>query len=148
MPTLPGSDGAAASADEAVAAAERTGYPVLVKASAGGGGKGMRIARDPDDLRDAFGSASGEAQASFGDGRVFVERYVERPRHIEIQVLADQHGTVLHLGERECSIQRRYQKVIEESPSPVRQREAARRDGRDGGRPARRSATCRPAPSR
>ena len=118
VPTLPGSDGAAANAEEAVTAAHRTGYPVLVKASAGGGGRGMRIARTPDDLRDAFTAASAEAQASFGDGRVFVERFVERPRHIEIQVLADQHGTVLHLGERECSIQRRYQKVIEESPSP------------------------------
>jgi acetyl-CoA carboxylase biotin carboxylase subunit len=118
VPTLPGSDGAVESADAAVAAAEGTGYPVLVKASAGGGGKGMRIARDPDDLRDAFTRASAEALASFGDGRVFVERFIERPRHIEIQVLADAHGTVLSLGERECSIQRRYQKVIEESPSP------------------------------
>lgn len=118
VPTLPGSDGAVDSADAAVAAAEGTGYPVLVKASAGGGGKGMRIARDPDGLRDAFERASAEAAASFGDGRVFVERFIERPRHIEIQVLADAHGTVLHLGERECSIQRRYQKVIEECPSP------------------------------
>jgi propionyl-CoA carboxylase alpha chain len=118
VPTLPGSNGAVAGADAAVAAAEQTGYPVLVKASAGGGGKGMRIARDPDDLRDAFERASAEALASFGDGRVFVERFIERPRHIEVQVLADGHGTVLHLGERECSIQRRYQKVIEECPSP------------------------------
>ena len=118
VPTLPGSDGAVADADAAVAAAEGTGYPVLVKASAGGGGKGMRIATDPSSLREAFERASAEAAASFGDGRVFVERFIERPRHIEIQVLADGHGTVLHLGERECSIQRRYQKVIEESPSP------------------------------
>jgi acetyl-CoA carboxylase biotin carboxylase subunit len=118
VPILPGSDGAVDSAEAAVAAAESTVYPVLVKASAGGGGKGMRIARDPDDLREAFARASAEALASFGDGRVFVERFVERPRHIEIQVLADGHGTVLHLGERECSIQRRYQKVVEESPSP------------------------------
>jgi acetyl-CoA carboxylase biotin carboxylase subunit len=118
VPTLPGSDGAVDSPEAAVAAAQATGYPVLVKASAGGGGKGMRIARDPDDLRDAFTRASAEAAASFGDGRVFVERFIERPRHIEIQVLADGHGTVLHLGERECSIQRRYQKVIEECPSP------------------------------
>ncbi|MCW3010956.1 MAG: Acetyl/propionyl-CoA carboxylase, alpha subunit [Solirubrobacterales bacterium] len=118
VPILPGSDGAVASAEAAVAAAELTGYPVLVKASAGGGGKGMRIASDPDDLREAFGRASGEALASFGDGRVFVERYLRKPRHIEVQVLADAHGHVVHLGERECSIQRRYQKVVEESPSP------------------------------
>ena len=94
------------------------GYPVLLKASAGGGGKGMRIARDADGCREAFERASGEALASFGDGRVFVERFIERPRHIEIQVLGDEHGNVVHLGERECSIQRRYQKVIEEAPSP------------------------------
>jgi propionyl-CoA carboxylase alpha subunit len=119
VPTLPGSEGAVASAEEAVAEAERIGYPVLLKASAGGGGKGMRIARDTDACRDAFVRASQEAAAAFGDGRVFVERYIDRPRHIEVQVLADAHGTVLHLGERECSIQRRYQKVIEEAPSPL-----------------------------
>jgi propionyl-CoA carboxylase alpha chain len=119
VPTLPGSDGALASAEEAVAEAERIGYPVLLKASAGGGGKGMRIARSTDGCRDAFDRASAEAQAAFGDGRVFVERYIDRPRHIEVQVLADRHGQVLYLGERECSIQRRYQKVIEEAPSPL-----------------------------
>jgi acetyl-CoA carboxylase biotin carboxylase subunit len=119
VPTLPGSDGALANVDEALAEADRIGYPVLLKASAGGGGKGMRIARDRDACREAFERASGEAQAAFGDGRVFVERYIDRPRHIEVQVLADALGTVLHLGERECSIQRRYQKVIEEAPSPV-----------------------------
>jgi len=118
VPTLPGSEGAVGDAGEAVAEADRIGYPVLLKASAGGGGKGMRIARDAAESREAFERASGEALASFGDGRVFVERFIERPRHIEVQVLADGHGTVVHLGERECSIQRRYQKVIEESPSP------------------------------
>jgi propionyl-CoA carboxylase alpha chain len=118
VPTLPGSAGSIGAVDEALSVAEQTGYPVLVKASAGGGGKGMRIARDSSGLRDAFERASAEAAASFGDGRVFVERLVERPRHIEIQVLADHHGNVVHLGERECSIQRRYQKVIEEAPSP------------------------------
>jgi propionyl-CoA carboxylase alpha chain len=119
VPTLPGSDGALASAEAAVAEAERIGYPVLLKASAGGGGKGMRIARDTDGCREAFTRASQEAAAAFGDGRVFVERYIERPRHIEVQVLADGHGTVVYLGERECSIQRRYQKVVEEAPSPL-----------------------------
>jgi propionyl-CoA carboxylase alpha chain len=119
VPTLPGSEGAVESAEEAVAEADRIGYPVLLKASAGGGGKGMRIARDTDACREAYVRASQEAAAAFGDGRVFVERYIDRPRHIEVQVLADAHGTVLHLGERECSIQRRYQKVIEEAPSPL-----------------------------
>ena len=118
VPILPGSDGAVADPDAALAAAELTGYPVLVKASAGGGGKGMRVATGPDDLREAFARATAEAEASFGDGRVFIERFIERPRHIEVQVLADGQGTVLHLGERECSIQRRYQKVVEECPSP------------------------------
>jgi propionyl-CoA carboxylase alpha chain len=117
MPTVPGSDGAVADADAALAAAEGVGYPVLLKASAGGGGKGMRIARSAEECREAFDLASSEALTSFGDGRVFVERYVDRPRHIEVQVLADSHGNVVHLGERECSIQRRYQKVVEEAPS-------------------------------
>jgi acetyl-CoA carboxylase biotin carboxylase subunit len=119
VPVLAGSDDAVASADEAIAVADSIGYPVLLKASAGGGGKGMRIADGPDACREAFERASSEALASFGDGRVFVERFVRKPRHVEVQVLADAHGTVLHLGERECSIQRRYQKVIEESPSPA-----------------------------
>ena len=118
VPTLPGSDGALESADEALKEAERIGYPVLLKASAGGGGKGMRIARDANACREAFERSAQEATAAFGDGRVFLERYIDRPRHIEIQVLADGHGNVLSLGERECSIQRRYQKVVEEAPSP------------------------------
>jgi acetyl-CoA carboxylase biotin carboxylase subunit len=119
VPTVPGSDGAVETAEDALREAEQIGYPVLLKASAGGGGKGMRIARDAAACAEAFGRASSEALASFGDGRVFVERYIERPRHIEVQVLADEHGNIVHLGERECSIQRRYQKVIEESPSPA-----------------------------
>ena len=107
-------------ADSGVAArvAEGIGYPVMIKASAGGGGKGMRIARNEAELREGFSSAQREAAASFGDDRVFLEKYVEEPRHIEIQVLGDAHGHVIHLGERECSIQRRHQKVIEEAPSP------------------------------
>ena len=115
---MPGVDRALGGVEEAVAAAQGIGYPVMLKASAGGGGKGMRIAADEDEVREGFRGATNEAVASFGDGRIFVERYVERPRHIEIQVLGDRHGTVLHLGERECSVQRRHQKVLEEAPSP------------------------------
>jgi propionyl-CoA carboxylase alpha chain len=102
----------------AVRIAREIGYPVMIKASAGGGGKGMRIARDDGETRDGFRAATHEATASFGDGRIFIEKYIEEPRHIEIQVLGDAFGHVIHLGERECSIQRRHQKVIEEAPSP------------------------------
>jgi acetyl-CoA carboxylase biotin carboxylase subunit len=118
VPTVPGSADAVGTAEEALAEAEQIGYPVLLKASAGGGGKGMRIAGDAGECADAFARATAEAKSSFGDGRVFIERYIERPRHIEVQVLGDSHGAIVHLGERECSIQRRYQKVIEEAPSP------------------------------
>jgi propionyl-CoA carboxylase alpha chain len=99
--------------------AREIGYPVMIKASAGGGGKGMRIARDAAELREGFAGAQNEARSSFGDDRVFLEKYIEEPRHVEIQVLADAHGNIVHLGERECSIQRRHQKVIEEAPSPL-----------------------------
>ncbi len=116
--TIPGVGRALAGVDEAVAVAREIGYPVMLKASAGGGGKGMRIAAGENEVRDGFRGATSEALASFGDGRIFVERYVQRPRHIEVQVLADRHGNVLHLGERECSVQRRHQKVLEEAPSP------------------------------
>src|SRR5690606_27478708 len=102
----------------AVKVAKEIGYPVMIKASAGGGGKGMRIARSEAEVKEGLRSARNEARASFGDERVFIEKYIEQPRHIEIQVLADKHGNTLHLGERECSIQRRHQKVVEEAPSP------------------------------
>ncbi len=117
--TIPGTEDAVDDADEAIAAAREIGYPVMIKASAGGGGKGMRLVWDESGLREGMSSAINEAVSAFGDGRVFVERFIEDPRHIEIQVLADGAGTVVHLGERECSIQRRHQKVIEEAPSPL-----------------------------
>jgi acetyl-CoA carboxylase biotin carboxylase subunit len=119
VPVVPAVEDLPADPAAAVAAAETIGYPLLIKAAAGGGGKGMRIVRQADDLPSSMEAAAREAQSAFGDGRVFLERYVERPRHIEVQVLADRHGNIIHLGERECSIQRRHQKIIEESPSPA-----------------------------
>jgi acetyl-CoA carboxylase biotin carboxylase subunit len=119
VPVIPGSEGVVASAEEAVAVADRIGFPVILKASGGGGGRGMRIANDAAELNKAFATASGEARASFGNPDLYVEKYIRRPRHIEIQILADAHGNIVHLGERECSIQKRYQKLIEESPSPL-----------------------------
>ncbi|MEM1273530.1 MAG: acetyl/propionyl/methylcrotonyl-CoA carboxylase subunit alpha [Pseudomonadota bacterium] len=116
--TVPGYMGLIADADEAAKIAGEIGYPVMIKASAGGGGKGMRIAWDETEAREGFQSSKNEAAASFGDDRIFIEKFVTQPRHIEIQVLGDRHGTCLYLGERECSIQRRNQKVIEEAPSP------------------------------
>jgi propionyl-CoA carboxylase alpha chain len=116
--TVPGWLHALADAEEAVRIAQKVGYPVMIKASAGGGGKGMRIAYNDQEAREGFSSATNEAKASFGDDRVFIEKYVEEPRHIEIQLVADGHGNCLYLWERECSIQRRHQKVIEEAPSP------------------------------
>ena len=116
--TVPGLPGVIADAEEAVTVSNQIGYPVMLKASAGGGGKGMRIARDDDGVREGFRLAASEAQSSFGDDRIFIEKFIENPRHIEIQVLADSHGNTIYLGERECSIQRRHQKVIEEAPSP------------------------------
>ncbi|SMD04794.1 biotin carboxyl carrier protein /biotin carboxylase [Fulvimarina manganoxydans] len=115
---VPGHMGIIEDADEAVRIAGEMGYPVMIKASAGGGGKGMRIAHDDKECRDGFDRARSEARSSFGDDRVFIEKFVVEPRHIEIQVLADAHGNAIHLGERECSIQRRNQKVVEEAPSP------------------------------
>jgi pyruvate carboxylase subunit A len=118
VPVVPGT-GALGGVEEAVAAAAEIGYPVLIKASAGGGGIGMRVARDEHELRDGLDTARSTAARAFGNDTIFLERYAEDPRHIEIQVLADAHGNVIHLGERECSVQRRHQKIIEEAPSPV-----------------------------
>jgi acetyl-CoA/propionyl-CoA carboxylase biotin carboxyl carrier protein len=119
VPVVPGVAKPGLTEDDLVAAADEVGYPVLVKPSAGGGGKGMRLVEDPARLREALVSARREAASAFGDDTLFLERFVLRPRHIEVQVLADGHGNVLHLGERECSLQRRHQKVIEEAPSPL-----------------------------
>jgi propionyl-CoA carboxylase alpha chain len=130
--TVPGYMGIVADADEAVKIAGDVGYPVMIKASAGGGGKGMRIAWNDAEAREGFQSSKNEAAASFGDDRIFIEKFVTQPRHIEIQVLADSHGNCVYLHERECSIQRRNQKVIEEAPSPFLD---TPRDGRAGLRP-------------
>ena len=119
VPVVPGTHEAAPDADTARSEAARIGYPVLLKAAAGGGGKGMRVVHQEDELARAFEAASHEARAAFGDGSVYLEKYLQGPRHIEIQVLADAHGHVIHLGERECSIQRRHQKLVEEAPSAV-----------------------------
>ena len=115
---VPGTPGAVEDIDTALKAATEIGFPVMVKASAGGGGKGMRVIETADDLADGMRAAMSEAQTAFGDSRVFIEKFVVQPRHIEIQLIADQHGNIVYVGERECSIQRRHQKVIEEAPSP------------------------------
>jgi acetyl-CoA carboxylase biotin carboxylase subunit len=119
VPTVPGSPGTIEAAEDALAFANEIGFPVIIKATAGGGGKGMRIAYDPDQFSQLFGLAQNEALAAFGNGAVYVEKYLEHPRHIEIQVMGDLFGKVVHMGERDCSVQRRHQKLIEESPSPA-----------------------------
>jgi len=119
VPLVPGSHGAVGSFEEARAIAQQIGYPVLIKAAAGGGGRGMKVARDPAELEEAWRLARTEAKAAFGDDSVYLEKYLDRPRHIELQVLADTHGNVVHFGERDCSLQRRHQKLIEEAGSPV-----------------------------
>jgi propionyl-CoA carboxylase alpha chain len=105
-------------AEHAIEISNELGYPVMLKATAGGGGKGMRIARNDEECREGFLRAANEARTSFGDDRIFVEKFIEEPRHIEIQIIGDSHGNMVHLNERECSLQRRHQKVIEEAPSP------------------------------
>jgi acetyl-CoA carboxylase, biotin carboxylase subunit len=119
LPTIPGSDGVVEGEEQLAKEAERIGYPLILKASAGGGGRGMRVVRKQEELLNAYQTARSEAQQAFGTPDVYMEKFLEFPRHIEFQVLGDQHGKVIHLGERECSIQRRHQKLVEESPSPV-----------------------------
>ncbi|MFN9926988.1 MAG: acetyl-CoA carboxylase biotin carboxylase subunit, partial [Phenylobacterium sp.] len=119
IPVVPGSDGAVTTEDEAIAAAREIGFPVLIKAAAGGGGGGMKVAKSEADLIEAVQTARSEAKAAFGDDAVYMERYLQTPRHIELQVIADSFGNVCHLGERDCSLQRRHQKVLEEAPSPA-----------------------------
>lgn len=119
VPVVPGSDGIVRSVEEAKAIAEQSGLPIMIKASAGGGGKGMRIVRDMEHLENAYITAKSEAESSFGNGDIYIEKFIENPRHVEIQILGDKFGNVISLGERDCSVQRRHQKLIEESPSPV-----------------------------
>ncbi|MFH1314682.1 MAG: acetyl-CoA carboxylase biotin carboxylase subunit [Candidatus Eisenbacteria bacterium] len=119
VPLIPGGDEPLSDEAEAITLAGEFGYPVIIKASAGGGGKGMRIVRTPEEMKPAFRNARNEAEAAFGNPAIYIEKYIDRPRHIEVQILADNYGNMVYLGERECSIQRRYQKLIEESPSPA-----------------------------
>ncbi len=119
IPTVPGSDGAVTDDADAIRLADEIGYPVLIKAAAGGGGRGMKVARQRSDLTLALTTARAEAKTAFGNDAVYMEKYLEKPRHIEVQVLADCYGKVIHLGERDCSLQRRHQKVWEEAPSPA-----------------------------
>jgi acetyl-CoA carboxylase biotin carboxylase subunit len=129
VPVIPGSDGILQNPEEALILANEMGYPVILKAVAGGGGKGMRIVKDESELQKAYQTAYAEAGAAFSNPDLYLEKFIEEPRHIEIQVMADQHGNVVHLGERECSIQRRHQKLIEESPSPAIDADTRRRMG-------------------
>ena len=130
IPVVPGSDGEVETVEEAIEAAEKIGFPVLIKAAAGGGGRGMKVALTADDLEEAVLSAQTEAKAAFGNGAVYMERYLQKPRHIELQVIADSHGNVVHLGERDCSLQRRHQKVLEEAPSPALNAEGREKIGK------------------
>ncbi len=129
VPVVPGTPGPVEDVDEALEFARGIGFPVIIKASAGGGGKGMRVARDPDDFSRSFQLARSEALSAFGNGDVYVEKFLDRPRHVEFQIMGDMHGNVIHLGERDCSIQRRHQKLIEEAPCPVMTPELRERMG-------------------
>ncbi|CAK6700866.1 acetyl-CoA carboxylase biotin carboxylase subunit [Synechococcus sp. CBW1107] len=129
VPTIPGSEGLLEDAREASVLAGRMGFPVMIKATAGGGGRGMRLVQEPEQLEGLFKAAQGEAEAAFGNPGLYMEKFIERPRHVEVQILADRHGNVVHLGERDCSIQRRHQKLLEEAPSPALDPELRRRMG-------------------
>jgi acetyl-CoA carboxylase, biotin carboxylase subunit len=129
LPMLPGSDGPVDGEEAALKVAKSIGYPVIIKAVAGGGGRGMRVVRNPNELGTALRTAQREAEAAFGNGDVYIEKYLDSPRHIEFQIIGDHHGNVVHLGERECSIQRRHQKLLEESPSPVISEKVRRKMG-------------------
>jgi acetyl-CoA carboxylase biotin carboxylase subunit len=131
LPVIPGSSGAVADGPGALEAAEKIGYPVIVKAAAGGGGKGMRIVRGPAELADVLKIASHEAERAFADGTLYLERYLENPRHVEVQIVADRRGGIVHLGERDCTVQQNHQKLVEESPSPVVTPELRARMGED-----------------
>src|SRR2546428_7106242 len=130
VPIVPGSEGVLNSQEEVLKTAEAIGYPFMLKAVAGGGGKGLRLVRSPREVSSAYRAVRSEAASSFADSRLYVEKYIEKPRHIEIQILADKYGRVIHLYDRECSIQRRHQKVIEESPAPGLDDRTRRRIGR------------------
>ena len=130
VPIIPGTTDPVGSAEEVVALGEEIGYPLLIKAAAGGGGKGMKVVGSADEAAQAFESAQREGQSYFADASVYVERYLEDPRHVEVQVLADAHGNVIHLGERDCTIQRRHQKLVEETPSPAVSPELRERIGK------------------
>jgi len=119
LPVVPGSDGAVTSVEDGLAFCKKAGYPVIIKAASGGGGKGMKVVRSDDQFKEMYLTARSEAKANFGDDTVYIEKYLEKPRHIEIQIFGDKHGNGIHLGERDCSIQRRHQKLVEEAPSPV-----------------------------
>ena len=129
VPVLPGSDGAVKDEKEAAKLAKKIGFPVIIKASAGGGGKGMKVVHNPTSLGNAFLTTQAEALAAFGDGELYIEKFCQKPRHVEIQILADMHGNIIHLGERECSIQRRHQKLLEEAPCPIMTPELRKRMG-------------------
>ena len=142
VPVVPGSEGAAGSLENTIVLAESIGYPIIIKASAGGGGRGMRLAHNKAALKEALGMARLEAGAAFGNDEVYIEKYIEEPRHIEIQILGDEHGNIIHLGERDCSLQRRHQKLLEESPSSFVDEELRSRLGEAAVKAARAANYC------